>query len=115
MAFFFLPVSQAGVEPLWRPPVDVYRTRSGWLLKFELPGVRAEDVDVQTYGSTLLVRGARRDYSLEDVCSVYSMEISYSRFERAIELPCNLEDARLALELRDGNLLVRVSPKEECL
>lgn len=89
--------------------MDVYRTRSGWLLKFELPGVRAEDVDVQTLGSSLLVRGMRRDYVVEDICSVYSMEITYNRFERAIELPCNLDQARLTLEFRDGNLLVRVS------
>jgi HSP20 family molecular chaperone IbpA len=45
----------------------------------------------------------------EDVTSVHSMEISYTRFERAIDLPCNLEEARLTLEFRDGNLMIRVS------
>ena len=110
MAFFYVSAAEARAEPVSRPPLDVYRTQTGWLLKFDLPGVRAEDVDVQTYGSTLLVRGARRDHMEEDVTSVHMMEISYTRFERAIELPCNLDEAMLMLEFRDGNLMIRVSP-----
>jgi HSP20 family protein len=109
MAFFYVSAAEARVERVLRPPLDVYRTGTGWLLKFDLPGVRAEDVDIQTYGSTLVVRGARRDHMDENVTSVHSMEISYTRFERAIDLPCNLEEARLTLEFRDGNLMIRVS------
>jgi HSP20 family protein len=109
MAFFYVSAAEARTEPVYRPAMDAYRTRTGWLLKFDLPGVRAEDVDVQTYGSTLVVRGARRDHLEEDVVSVHSMEIGYARFERVIELPCSLDEARLMLEFRDGNLLIRVS------
>jgi HSP20 family molecular chaperone IbpA len=36
------------------------------------------------------------------------MEISYSRFERTIEMPVTLEQARITLEARDGILLVRM-------
>jgi HSP20 family molecular chaperone IbpA len=39
------------------------------------------------------------------------MEISYSRFERTIELPAPLAAARLAIEHRHGLLLVRVEPQ----
>ena len=30
----------------WRPAADVYRVRDGWLVKFDLAGVRPEDVEV---------------------------------------------------------------------
>jgi HSP20 family molecular chaperone IbpA len=36
------------------------------------------------------------------------MEISYNRFERTIEMPSNLDHARVRLEARNGILLVRM-------
>jgi HSP20 family protein len=92
----------------WQPSVDVYRTRDGWLLKFDLAGVRLEDVTVSVRGRRVSVSGVRRDSIVEEGCSYYSMEISYNRFERAIEMPADLENARVSLEVRNGLLLVRM-------
>jgi HSP20 family molecular chaperone IbpA len=36
------------------------------------------------------------------------MEIAYNRFERTIELPCDVESARWTMDYRDGILLVRL-------
>ena len=104
VAALFLP---AGFEP-WAPPADVYRTRDGWLLKFDLAGVRLEDVLVTVRGRRITVSGSRRDLMAEEGCSYYSMEISYNRFERTIEMPSSLDNARVMLEARDGILMVRV-------
>jgi HSP20 family protein len=93
---------------LWQPSADIYRTRNGWLLKFDLAGVRPEDVTVSVRGRRVSVSGVRRDYIVEEGCSYYSMEISYNRFERSLEMPANLENARITLEARDGLLLVRM-------
>jgi HSP20 family molecular chaperone IbpA len=41
------------------------------------------------------------------------MEIAYNRFERTLELPCDLELARITVEGRDGMLLLRVATKED--
>jgi HSP20 family protein len=88
--------------------MDVYRTRTGWLLKFDLAGVRREDVTVSVHGRVVRVSGHRRDWSLEEGLSYYSMEIIYSRFERAVEMPCEVGDGRLEMKLRDGILLLRI-------
>jgi len=93
---------------LWQPSADIYRTRNGWLLKFDLAGVRPEDVTVSVRGRRVSVSGVRRDFIAEEGCSYYSMEISYNRFERSLEMPVNLENARITLEARDGLLLVRM-------
>jgi HSP20 family protein len=92
----------------WRPPVDIYRRGQEWLLKFDLAGVRPEDVQVCISGSRITVAGVRRDWVVEQGYSYHSMEISYNRFERSIELPGDLSDADYALEARDGLLLVHV-------
>ncbi len=41
------------------------------------------------------------------------MEISYSQFERTIQLPCNLLQARLSTDYREGMLLIYVGVEEE--
>jgi HSP20 family protein len=93
---------------IWKPLVDIYRTRDGWLLKFDLAGVRLEDVTVHVDGRTVAVSGLRKDTVIEEGSSYYSMEISYNRFERTVELPEDLSGARFSLQARDGLLLVRV-------
>jgi HSP20 family protein len=95
-------------EAHWRPFADIYRTRSGWLIKYDLAGVKMEDVEVAIKGSEITVSGFRRDWKLEEGSTHYSMEISYNRFERTIDLPCVLDGAEVAIEGREGILLVRL-------
>ena len=102
------PLFPAATEPEWSPLADVGRTSRGWLLKFDLAGVGLEDVTVSVRGRHVRIAGQRRDWIVEEGFSHYSMEISYSRFERTIEMPCNLENTRVSLEARDGFLLVRI-------
>jgi len=102
------PLFPAEAHEAWHPNADVRRTRNGWLLKFDLAGVGLEDVTVSVRGRQVKVAGQRRDCSVEEGSRHYSMEISYSRFERSIEMPCNLENARVMLEARDGFLFVRI-------
>jgi HSP20 family protein len=101
-----------GQGDIWKPPVDVFKTRDGWLLRFDLAGVRLEDVLLTVEGRRIGVSGLRRDHFVEEGWSYYSMEISWNRFERTVELPCSLDGARLGLELENGILLVRIVTAE---
>lgn len=100
-------------EACWRPSVDVYQAGSAWLVKFDLAGVRKEDIQVELNGRQLIVRGVRRDLTIVDGQRAYSMEIDYNRFERIIELPINVEASRFASDYRDGMFLVSISPAKK--
>ncbi len=104
----FWPAARTFREPHWQPAVDVHRTRTGWLVKFELAGVRAEDITLTVRGPWLTVRGIRRDCFTEEGCRCYRMEIAYSHFERSLELPCDLDRAAVSTNYRDGLLLVQI-------
>ena len=95
-------------EGAWQPSADVYRTREGWLVKFDLAGVRPEDVQLTAEDGRLVIRGLRRDWCVKEGYSCYRMEIAYSHFERSISLPCDLEKAKIAAEHREGMLLVHI-------
>jgi HSP20 family protein len=112
MNALFLPAVGSCREGPWCPAVDIYRTHNGWLVKFELAGVKADDIDLSAFGHCLTVRGVRRDTVTEE-CSYYRMEIDYSNFERSVELPCDLKRADIATDFRDGMLLVHIHARSE--
>jgi HSP20 family protein len=103
-------LSDALTEACWQPHVDVYQAGAGWLVKFDLAGVRPSDIQVELSGRRLTVRGERRDWTIREGQQAYSMEIAYNRFERVVQLPLDLEKARLASEYRDGMFLVSITP-----
>lgn len=88
--------------PLWQPSVDIYKTPEGWKIKFDLAGVRPEDVQVLQADDTLIVRGVRRDSVMTEGWSYYQLEITYSRFERVIKMPCDLSQFDIRIEAIDG-------------
>lgn len=109
MQRLFMPTMGLLQETPWQPAVDVCRTRRGWLVKFDLAGMKPEDIDVTIQGQRLTVAGTRRDKCAEEEGTrYYLMEIAYSHFERSIELPCNLDLANIASEYRDGMLVIRI-------
>jgi len=61
MHALFLPGAEACQGAPWSPSMDVYRSPAGWLVKFDLAGVRAEDIELDVLGSRMVVRGVRRD------------------------------------------------------
>jgi HSP20 family protein len=109
MHALFLPAVESCRESPWHPAADVYRGKNGWIVKFELAGVRPEDIELTVQGNRLTLRGVRRDdcAALEG-CRYYRMEIAYSPFERSLTLPCDLERANVTSEYRNGMLLVRI-------
>jgi HSP20 family protein len=115
VTIFFAHSKDVERDTFWQPAADVYSTCSGWLLKFELAGVRPEDVTVTVIGSRVRVQGVRRDWTAQEVISYHSMEIAYNRFERTVELPCSVEGCQFSFEFRDGLLLVRVLHEGERL
>lgn len=94
---------------LWRPPVDVLRYGERWYIKLEVAGVCPEEVAISAQENALRIRGCRRDMLLEEGYYYHSLEISYSRFERIIELPFSINVDTIRWRYQDGMLLVQLS------
>jgi HSP20 family molecular chaperone IbpA len=92
----------------WQPAMDLYRCRGGWLLKFELAGVHAEDIQVQLDSQGVRVSGTRLDRRPFEFQEAHLMEIAYSRFERFVALPEPVAGLQFRVEFHDGMLYVHV-------
>jgi HSP20 family protein len=96
----------------WSPRADVYRTPTGWLVKFDLAGVSPDEVKVVATRSALRVTGARRDRFVQEGYLHHSMEISYSRFERTIPLPFCANPSSMRTEFLEGMLVVTLDEEK---
>jgi len=113
LPLIYQTLGEPATELAWRPAADIYRTPDGWLLKFELAGVEPEDVSIHVQGCTLTISGVRRDRLADGELRHYSMEISYSRFHRSIQLPSPIDGGSLDVKFHNGILLVRVKNQQE--
>ena len=117
--FRLMPMGRAGRPAagggrLWYPSADVYRTRDGWVVKLELAGVCPDEIEVRVERATLRVTGCRHDTFYTESISYHQLEITYSRFEKIIDFPCQIEGASVATDYRDGLLILHLRSPADC-
>ena len=81
-------------------------------VRFEVAGVRGEDLKVNVEGSVLRLRGVRRTPQSEPIDRLQQMEISFGPFEREIVIEASFDPDQVRARLEDGFLEVRI-PKRE--
>lgn len=99
-------------ERLWYPAADVYQTPEGWVVKVELAGVSAEDIEIAIQGNILYIMGCRKDRSFAVGVSYHQMEISYSSFEKTLKFPTSLDGVSLEHTFENGLLIIRLKKPE---
>lgn len=103
----------AGEAGAWLPPADLCESDECVTVRVELPGVRAEQVEVSLTSEELRVRGRKRKGAPRGVTRHLCSERSFGQFARTIPLrwPVRRDDATAAL--RDGVLTIRLPKLRE--
>ena len=90
----------------WRPAVDIFETADAVAIRVELPGVRSEDVRVNTDGATVRISGIRRIPQSGDVARLHQMEIAFGPFAREVRVSVPFDRDRVSAHLEEGFLSV---------
>jgi HSP20 family protein len=98
---------------IFAPPVDIYEENEAIVVKAELPGVSAQDVEVNVDNDVLTIRGERKSESEEHRGGVLRMESVYGSFTRSFALPESVDAEKVEADLSDGVLTVRIPKKPE--
>jgi HSP20 family protein len=109
--YFQFLTSSRNVKPsgrLWYPAADVYQAPDGWIVKVELAGVAAEDIEIEIASNGLYIAGTRRDRTCSKGVSYHQMEITYSRFEKSLSFPASIEGASIEHNFDNGLLIIRL-------
>jgi len=95
----------------WRPAVNLCEHETFYCIVVELAGMKATDIDLRAEEGLLVLSGERfLPENKEEPGSVrlHLMEIDHGRFQRAIELPENVDIDRIEAFYRNGYLWVRI-------
>jgi HSP20 family protein len=98
----------AGVFPL----VNLTEDRDSYFVRAELPGLKAEELNIAVTGSNLTISGERKISSEGDNVRYHRREREAGSFNRIIALPGDVEVDKVEAGLVDGILTVIV-PKAE--
>jgi HSP20 family protein len=96
-----------------RPAINARQDDDGLTVTAELPGVKAENLSVETEGAVLRISGTRAapgDVKDEDY---HRRERRHGEFHRELRLPAGLDTGRIEAKLADGLLTVRLPKAEE--
>lgn len=97
----------------WSPTADVVETKDDIVIKAELPGIEAKNVDVQIENGVLSIQGERNAEKDTEEKGFRRIERSYGSFFRSFALPPNVEAEKIAATFMNGVLEVRLPKKEE--
>ena len=106
------------VEPFrgmgeWRPAMDVAETDNAVLVKTELPGLDAKDVEISLSGDVLTIKGEKKEEKEEKTKSFHRVERHYGSFERAIRLPASVKADKVEATFKNGVLTIELPKTEE--
>ena len=97
----------------WIPPCDIFETGTELVMKFELPEVQKEDVEVKLEQNVLTLRGERKFEEKTDRENYHRLERHYGEFMRSFSVPTYVDAARITAEFKDGVLTVMLPKNEE--
>jgi len=95
------------------PRTDVLDTQKMITIKFDLAGVPKENIKLSIDENNILTLEGQKQNSKEEKAKGYvKREIFYGSFEKAIQLPDNIEQDKLETSFKDGILTVTIPKKE---
>ena len=96
----------------YMPRVDFCEEDDRYLLTAELPGVDKKDISISANGSSLTIKGEKRDEQHDEGETngrhFYRHERSFGRFLRALPIPDDADAEKIAASFRDGVLTVEI-------
>jgi HSP20 family protein len=100
-----LDTGGAAVE--YTPPIDVLETESSMQILLDLPGVRAQQIDVVFSQNVLLISGDKTPATCDhDDVAFHIAERAFGRFTRAIGLDGAFDAGKAVATLKNGELRI---------
>jgi HSP20 family protein len=88
----------------WIPTADIFARGDDLVIRFELAGVKEEDIDISLTGGVLTVSGERKSDLDEEEVHFYTRERSYGYFRRSMNLPEGVDGSKINASFEDGML-----------
>ena len=94
------------------PAIDMYQTDNEVVVRAALPGIKADDVQINVNGDILTIKGESKHEEEKKDKSWHIREQSWGAFERSVALPTSVTADRANADFENGILTITL-PKSE--
>lgn len=98
----------AGVLPL----INLTEGKDNYYVRAELPGVKADELDIQVTANNLAISGERKIAAEEEGARYHRREREAGTFSRMIGLPAEVDTDKVDAKLENGILTIVISKTE---
>ena len=98
---------RAGVFPL----INLTEDKDNYFVRAELPGIKAEELDIQVTANNLSISGERK-IAAEEEAKYHRRERDAGRFSRIIGLPGDINSEKVDAKMENGILTIVVAKAE---
>ena len=93
---------------IFAPRVNFAETAAGYEVVADLPGLTAEDVNVEFHDGHLWITGARKEEAEEEGKTYHRVERRFGQFRRVIALGNEVDADSIEASYKDGVLTINV-------
>lgn len=90
------------------PAIEVLQGETGLVLRAQVPGVAAENLELTVLGNEISLKGSRKGSHEEEGVRMHRQERPAGEFLRTLELPYEVDPEKVDAHLKDGILTVRL-------
>jgi HSP20 family protein len=95
----------------WIPPIDVSETDEEIVIRGEMPGIAARDLEITITGTTLSISGKKEEKEEMEQEDFYRSERRFGAFRRVLDLPEAADTERVTADSDNGLITIRVAKK----
>lgn len=94
------------------PAVNITEDKDRYVVRAELPGMKAEEIDLQVDGRNLMITGERKIHSEGEGAKYHRRERDAGKFSRVIGLPGDIDGDNVDAKMENGVLTVAIGKPE---
>lgn len=95
------------------PSAEIDETENEFHLKLEVPGMNADDLDIEVSDDAVSITGERKSETKSEEGGNLRSEFYYGKFERYVPLPRPIQPDQVAAEYKDGILNLTLPKSKE--
>ncbi len=88
------------------PAIDVAEEEDAIVVRAEVPGCKAEDVEISVHGNVLTISGEKKHEDEKKEKGYYHIESAYGSFRRELTLPTDVDPEKVNAVCKDGVLSI---------
>ncbi len=111
--FFGGALSTGLLREAWVPSVDISETKEGFVVKAELPGLDARDVNVNISGDILTIKGEKKTEREQKDEHLHCVERYSGTFQRSFQLPSSVKADKIEARFDKGVLEITLPKAKE--